>query len=61
MTLATRLAVLLLLLIAAAHLLRLIFGVPVTVGGTPIPMWASSVAALVCGALAIALCRKPRP
>lgn len=60
MTSATRLTVVLLLLIAGAHLLRLIVGVEITVGGRTVPMWVSAVAAVVPAALAIALWRERR-
>jgi hypothetical protein len=57
---ATRLTAILLLLIAAAHLLRLILQVQVTVGGTPVPMWISGVAIAVPVVLAFALERERR-
>jgi hypothetical protein len=37
------LAILLLSVVAFVHLLRLLFHVSVTVGGTAIPMWASAI------------------
>ena len=40
------------LVMAIAHLLRIIFGWPVEVGGLSIPFWASWLAVLVTGALA---------
>ena len=39
------------LLVAAAHLLRIIFGTPVVVQGVSIPMWASAIALVVTGFL----------
>jgi hypothetical protein len=48
----------LLLLIAIAHVLRLIFGTQVTVAGRTIPMWASAAAAILFAALAIGLWRE---
>ena len=41
------------LLIACVQLLRLMLGWRVTVAGVEIPLWASGVAALVAGSLAI--------
>ena len=62
---ATALAAVLLLLVAVAHALRLLFAVPVTVGSASIPMWVSWLGALVPAALAIGLWRErlvpPRP
>ena len=55
---ATAVTTVLLLLIAVAHLLRLVFGVPVTVGGTSIPVWVSAVGTLVPAVLAIGLWRE---
>ena len=40
------------LVVAIAHLLRIIFGWPVEVGGLSIPFWASWLAVLVTAALA---------
>jgi len=54
------LATLFLALIALAHLARMVFGVGVQVGGVAIPLWMSLVAALFCGALALALGREGR-
>jgi len=42
-----------LILLACVQLLRLILGWPVTVAGLEIPLWASAVAALIAGSLAI--------
>lgn len=39
------------LLIAFAHLVRLVFGAPVVIEGVSIPLWASGVAVLVTGFL----------
>jgi hypothetical protein len=35
------------LLVAIAHLLRMILGLPVAAQGVPIPMWASAIAFVV--------------
>lgn len=40
------------LLIALAHLARIVFGVPFVVRGISIPMWASLVAVVITGYLA---------
>jgi hypothetical protein len=42
-----------LVLLACVQLLRLILGWRVTVDGVEIPLWASAVAALIAGSLAI--------
>lgn len=40
-------------LLACVQLLRLVRGWPITVAGVDIPMWASVVAVLVAGSLAV--------
>ena len=40
-------------LLTCVQLLRLIFSWPVTVAGASIPLWASAIAALIAGSLAI--------
>jgi hypothetical protein len=40
-------------LIAAAHVLRIIFQVQVTVGRVGIPLWASIPPVIFCGGLAL--------
>ena len=47
-------------LIAVAHLLRIVFQVPVTAGPWVIPMWASALAFVGPGALALWLWREQR-
>jgi hypothetical protein len=42
-----------LVLLACVQLLRLILGWRVTVAGVEIPLWASAIAALIAGSLAI--------
>lgn len=49
------------LLIALGHLLRVIFGVTAVVAGVSVPMWASWVAFVVSGYLAVAGLRAARP
>lgn len=39
------------LLIALAHLLRIVFGTPVVVQDIPIPVWASGIAVVITGFL----------
>ncbi|GMV03788.1 MAG: hypothetical protein AMXMBFR53_00700 [Gemmatimonadota bacterium] len=46
---------------AAAHLLRLVFRLDVTVGPVGVPMWASVLAVLGPGGLAVWLWREQRP
>jgi hypothetical protein len=57
---AAFLATLFLSLVALLHLLRLVFQVPVTVGSTEIPMWASVFAVVGPGALAVWLWREQK-
>lgn len=40
------------LLIAIAHVIRVIFSAPVVVYSIPVPMWASGIAAVIMGYLA---------
>lgn len=49
---ATKIAVVLLSMVAVAHLLRMIFGLEVLVGTWPAPMWISLLGVLVPGGLA---------
>lgn len=49
-----------LIVIAIAHLVRVVFGVPVTVGEVSVPMWASVAACIFTGGLAILLWRESR-
>lgn len=50
----------LLLLVAVIHLVRMVFGVEVVVGGMAIPMWPSPVACIVLVVLAVLLWRESR-
>jgi hypothetical protein len=54
----TVLTIVFLLLVAIAHLLRVLYGVEVTAGGLAIPMWMSVAATLLTGALALLLWRE---
>jgi len=58
MKLGSFLAVILLGLIAAGHLLRLALRIPVQVGGIAIPLWASMLGFVVSGAIAAQLWRE---
>lgn len=55
---ATKMAVALLALVAIAHLLRLILGLEVVIGGWTAPMWTSAIGALIPGALAFLVYRE---
>jgi len=48
----SKLAVLLLILVAIAHLVRLLGGIEVTVGEWSVPQWVSVVGVIVPGAIA---------
>ncbi len=56
----TKAAAIVLLAVAVAHVLRLLYGWQVTLVGQVIPMWVSAVAALVAGALAVLVMRESR-
>ena len=47
-----------LVLVAVAHLLRIVLGVAVTVGTFAVPMWMSAVATVFTAALAVWLWRE---
>jgi hypothetical protein len=51
-------AVALLALVAVGHLLRVVLGLEVVVGGYAVPMWVSVVATLVAGGLSVLLRRE---
>jgi Na+/proline symporter len=55
---ATTITVILLILIAVAHLLRLIFHVEIVADGMTIPMWASVPACIVPAVLAVMVWRE---
>jgi len=57
---AARLATIFLALVAIAHLLRLALRITVTAGGVSIPLWASALACIVTGGLAVLLWRESR-
>lgn len=56
----TTLAAVLLGLIAVVQGLRFALAWPVTVNGLSVPLWASAVAAVVAGAIAVMLWRERR-
>ena len=60
MTQPTRIAAALLTVVALAHLLRVVLGIPATVGDTAVPMWVSVAATLVAGGVALMLWRDRR-
>ncbi len=51
----TRLATVVLSLIAILHLIRVVQGWTVSIGGAVIPVWVSGIAFLVIGGLAVML------
>lgn len=55
---ATQIGVILFALVALAHLLRLLFGVEITVGGWTAPMWVSVLGVLVPGAVAFLIVKE---
>ena len=55
---ASVLAIVILSLIAIGHLLRLLFGITVVVGGLTIPMWVSVLGVIFFAAVAIVLWRE---
>ena len=57
---ANAMAAILLTGVSLAHLLRLVFGVPVTVADWLVPMWVSAIAAVVAGSMALMLWRSGR-
>ena len=51
----TMLAVLVFALVALLHLFRLVYGWEATIAGAAVPMWASILALVVAGGLAVGL------
>lgn len=47
-------------LVSLGHLLRVLFGIEFRIGRVTIPIWASAVAFLFSGALAVLLAREQR-
>jgi len=58
MKIGSRLAMILLLLVAALHLVRMALRVEIRVGEVVVPEWASLLGVIVPGALAILLWRE---
>jgi len=54
----TTIVVIFLILISLLHVLRLVLQVPVTIGASNIPIWASIFGSVVPGALAVLLKRE---
>jgi Na+/proline symporter len=57
---ATMLSVLVLAMVAVGHLLRLVLGVEIRIGGIIVPLWVSVIACVVPAGLAVALWRENR-
>ena len=55
---ATKIAMILLSLVAIAHLLRVLFGLEVIVGNWNAPMWVSYLGIVIPGALAFFIYRE---
>jgi hypothetical protein len=53
-------AMVFLVFVALAHVLRIVFGTVVLVGGAAVPMWASAAAVVVTGGIAFLLWRDSR-
>jgi len=56
----TMLAVVVFGLVALVHLLRLVYGWEATINGAAVPMWASILALVVSGGLAVVLWQESR-
>ncbi len=52
------LAVIFMVVFAVLHLLRLLFGLTIVIGGITVPLWVSILAFLVSGILAVMLWRE---
>lgn len=57
---ASLFSAMLLLAIAAAHILRLAFGTEIVAGGSIVPLWPSALAGVVCLALGVSLLKERR-
>ena len=57
---ATMISTLFLAVVAVGHLLRLVLGVEIRVGGILVPLWVSVIACVVPAGLAVALWRENR-
>jgi len=57
----TTIAIVVFSLMAALHVLRLIFGWEAVIDGLVIPIWVSLVGIIIAGGLAVMLWRESRP
>lgn len=57
----TTIAIVIFSLMAALHVLRLIFGWEAVIDGLVIPIWVSLVGIIIAGGLAVMLWRESRP
>jgi hypothetical protein len=57
---ATTVTMILLYVIAVGHLVRLLLGIPATIGGAEVPMWVSIIGAVGPAALAFGIRREHR-
>lgn len=57
---ATMISMLFLAILAIAHLLRLVLGVEIRVGGILVPLWVSVIACVLPAGLAVGLWRESR-
>jgi hypothetical protein len=57
----TTIAIVIFALVAALHVLRLIFGWEAVINGLVIPIWVSLVGIIIAGGLAVMLWRESRP
>lgn len=57
----TTIAIVIFALVAVLHVLRLIFGWEAVINGMVVPIWASVLAIIIAGGLAVMLWRESRP
>jgi hypothetical protein len=57
----TAVAIVVFSLVAVLHVLRLVFGWEAVINGMAVPMWASVLAIIIAGGLAVMLWRESRP
>ena len=57
---ATMISMLFLAIVAVGHLLRLVLGVEIRIGGILVPLWVSVIACVVPAGLAVGLWRESR-
>ncbi len=56
----TTLAIAIFSLICLAHILRLVYGLTITIGGWVVPLWVSAPGAIISGGLAYLLRKEMR-